>query len=185
MSYVPLADFEKYTEAHDKPELLQSYLDAAENIVNAYLGYSPTLHAYDQNLDGTGTTGLQLQAKPVRDITGLEINGQSVPVTGFVVSGEFIYSAGTIFPEGKRNVKILYTAGWGDVVDDDENNGVHLPRIITMTVLRIAALLQSEGGANIGVTSKSFADSGTRTFVNTVNFDKYLVQISPYKLLTI
>jgi hypothetical protein len=54
-----------------------------------------------------------------------------------------------------------------------------------MTVLRIAALLLSESDGNIGVQSKSFADSGTRTFINTVNFDKYLIQISIYKILTI
>jgi hypothetical protein len=184
MSYVPLADFEKYTEVHEKPELLQSYLDAAENIVNAYLGFVPTLREYHQVFDGTGTTGLQLRAKPIKTIDSVEIAGQPVPAAAFMTSGEFIYY-GDFFPEGKNNIQVVYTAGWGDVVDDDEANGAELPRIITMTVLRIAALLQSEGGANIGVTSKSFGDSGTRTFVNTVNFDKYLVQISPYKLLVI
>jgi hypothetical protein len=175
----------EYSGAHDNSDLLQQYVDAAENIVNAYLGYSPTLRDYDQLFDGSGTPGLQLRARPVQNITGAEIAGRSVQ-TDFLVAGEFIYfTGGKIFPTGKNNIRIAYTAGWGTASGDDEANGECLPKLIVMTVLRIAALLQSEGGANIGVTSKSFGDSGARSFVNFTNFDKYLVQISPYKLLTI
>jgi hypothetical protein len=60
-----------------------------------------------------------------------------------------------------------------------------LPVIIKQTALRIAALLQTEGDNNIGVTGKSMGDSGSRTFVNYVNFEKYLSPISRYKLLVI
>jgi hypothetical protein len=185
MPYIPVEIFTEYSGAHDNPDLVRQYVDSAENIVNAYLGYSPALHDYDQIFDGSGTTNLQLKAKPIQSITGAEINGQSVP-PDFLIAGEFIYFPGSkIFPAGKNNIKIAYTAGWGTISGDDEANDECLPKLIVMTVLRIAALLQSEGGANIGVTSKSFGDSGTRAFVNFTNFDKYLIQISPYKLLTI
>jgi hypothetical protein len=60
-----------------------------------------------------------------------------------------------------------------------------LPNIIKLTGLRIAALLQTEGDNNIGVTGKSFGDSGSRTFVNYTNFDKYLLPISKHRLLEI
>jgi hypothetical protein len=60
-----------------------------------------------------------------------------------------------------------------------------MPTIIKLTVLRIAALLQTESDNNIGVTGVSFGESGSRTFINTVNFDKYLIQISKYALLRI
>jgi hypothetical protein len=60
-----------------------------------------------------------------------------------------------------------------------------LPNIIKLTGLRIAALLQTEGDSNIGVTGKSFGDSGSRTFVNYTNFDKYLLPISKHRLLGI
>jgi hypothetical protein len=59
------------------------------------------------------------------------------------------------------------------------------PKLIIQTVFRIAALLQSEGDSNIGVTSKSFSDSGSRTFINFTNFDKYLLPIAKYKLTVI
>jgi hypothetical protein len=186
MSYVPVTELQKYSNVHGENSLQQSYIDSAENIVNAYLGYSPTLHAYNQISDGSGTHELQLKAKPIQTISDVEINGESIPSSEFhnTICSEFIYY-NKIFSHGKRNIKIEYNAGWGITPDDDVANSEHLPEIIKMTVLRIATLLQSESDGNIGVTSKSFADSGNRTFVNTVNFDKYLIQISSYKLLVI
>jgi hypothetical protein len=185
MSYVPVEELQKYSNVHGEPALQQGYVDAAENIVNAYLGYSPALHGYTQYFDGTGTNELQLKAKPVA-LTAVEINGETIPLSEFygTPDSEFIYY-NKVFPCGKKNVTVTYNAGWGITPDDDEANSEYLPGIIKLTVLRIAALLQTESDNNIGVTSKSFADSGTRTFVNTVNFDKYLIQISGYKILVI
>jgi len=57
--------------------------------------------------------------------------------------------------------------------------------IIKLTVMRIAAILQTESDSNIGITSKSFGDSGSRTFINTTNFDKYLIQLSQYRVIRI
>jgi hypothetical protein len=186
MSYVKIEELKEYSGAHDEDNLLQNYIDTAENIVNTYLGYSPTLHNYIQYFDGTGTNELQLKSKPIANIISIEIDGQSIPLSEFynTFSSEFIYY-NNIFPNGKRNIKIEYDAGWGITVDDDIINGDYLPRIIRMTVLRIASLLQTESDGNIGVQSKSFADSGTRTFINTVNFDKYLIILSAFKILVI
>jgi hypothetical protein len=138
----------------------------------------------------------------------LEIDGVPIDTNELECNDEFILYD-KLFPYGKRNIKIEYTAGWdngdgnssdtdfddefidgGDasteVFDDidsgnssDNQNTSNIPDIIKLTVLRIAALLQSESDSNIGVTSKSFADSGTRTFVNYTNFDKYLIQLVP------
>jgi hypothetical protein len=186
MSYVNIEELKEYSGAHEEDNLLQNYIDSAENIVNTYLGYSPTLHNYTQYFDGTGTNELQLKAKPIANIISAEIDGQSIPVSEFynTFNSEFIY-CNQIFPTGKRNIKIEYDAGWGITVDDDTANGDYLPRIIKMTVLRIASLLQTESDGNIGVTSKSFGDSGNRSFINTVSFDKYLIQLSTFKILVI
>jgi hypothetical protein len=186
MSYVKIDELKEYSGAHDEDNLLQNYIDSAENIVNAYLGYSPTLHNYIQYLDGNGTNELQLKAKPIANITSIEIDNQSIPLSEFynTFNSEFLYY-NNIFPLGKRNIKIEYDAGWGIIIDDDTANGEYVPKIVKMTVLRIASLLQSEASGNIGVSSKSFGDSGTRTFINYTNFDKYLIQISALKLLVI
>jgi hypothetical protein len=186
MSYVKIEELKEYSGAHEEDNLLQNYIDSAEDIVNTYLGYSPTLHSYVHYFDGTGTNELQLKAKPIETVISIEIGGQSIPLSEFynIGNSEFLYY-NRIFPSGKRNVKVEYDAGWGITVDDDTVNGEYLPKIIKMTVLRIASLLQSESDGNIGVTSKSFGDSGNRSFVNTVNFDKYLIQVSTFKILVI
>lgn len=56
-----------------------------------------------------------------------------------------------------------------------------IPDIIKTTCLRIAALLQLEESQNIGVNSKSFGDSGSRSFLNVTNYDPYLSKISAYR----
>jgi hypothetical protein len=186
MPYVSVEEFKKYTQTHDEDDLIQSYIDSSENIVNTYLGYSPTLHNYDQYFNGSGTNELQLKSKPIQSMISIEINGESIPLSEFynTINSEFIYY-NKIFPCGKRNIKVEYDAGWGTIIDNDKRNSKYLPEIIKMTVLRIASLLETESNGNIGITSKSFSDSGTRTFINTVNFDKYLIQLSNYKLMVI
>ncbi len=56
-----------------------------------------------------------------------------------------------------------------------------VPGIVKLTILRIASLMESESGGNIGVTSKQFGESGTRTFVKTTDYSPYLLQIACYK----
>jgi hypothetical protein len=60
-----------------------------------------------------------------------------------------------------------------------------VPAILKQTILRIAALLLTEADNNIGITSKNLGDSGSRTFVNYTNFDKYLIPLSRFKLIKI
>lgn len=60
-----------------------------------------------------------------------------------------------------------------------------IPEIIKITLMRIAAILQTESDGNVGITSKSFADSGSRTFMNYTNFDKFLTPISNYRIIRI
>jgi hypothetical protein len=186
MSYIPAIDLQKYSNVYSDIALQQEYIDAAENIVNNYLGYSPALRGYNNMLNGRGNHELQLRAKPIQNIIHLSINGILIPIDElyFTDNSEFIYY-NSIFPYGIKNIQIEYTAGWGSVIDDDIANGESLPKIIKLTVLRIASLLQTESDSNIGITSKSFADSGTRTFINSTDYYKYLIPISIYKLVII
>jgi hypothetical protein len=81
-----------------------------------------------------------------------------------------------------------------EIIDDEdieindtepEEIEYNLPKIIISTILRIAALLQTESDSNIGITSKYFGDSGTRTFTNYTDYTKYLLPISSYKIIRI
>jgi hypothetical protein len=158
--------------------LQETYVGAAEDIVCNYLGYTPIKAARRDILDGSGGHGLYVRAKPVAVISGIYDIGTGAPIEGtpegIVAREEFIYSPAAVFPEGKKNILVEYEAGY-------EMDA--LPAVIKLTALRIAALLQTEADNNIGVNSKSFAESGTRVFTNFQNFDKYLAPISRYKLL--
>jgi hypothetical protein len=182
MGYVSVEEFQKYSSVYGDEVLQQSYIDSAEDIIKNYLGYSPTLHSYTYFCLGNGSIELQLRARPIVELISVEIDG--VLISDSLPSrGEFIYyNKG--FPLDS-NIKVEYTAGYGNRPDDDIGNGLFLPQIIKTTVLRIASILQSESDGNVGVTSKSFGDSGTRTFINYTNFDKFLLPLSSYKLLVI
>ena len=177
MYSISIESFQKYTGVYQDDDSLQKeYLEAAINIVENYLGYNIQTQKYELQLNGNGTNQLQLKSKPIKEIISIKINGQDIDTKDISINEEFINY--DIFPTGNKNIKIEYIAGYGDY-NNLEN------KIVYLTILRIAALLQSESDNNIGVTSKSFGESGGRTFINTVNFDKYLVQISKYKLLVI
>jgi len=219
MSYVSLEQFERYTGVHDDPEKLQSFIDAAEGMVMNYLGYELGIRKYVTTANGNGREDVQLEARPIREILSVFINEEPTPATQFEAVNEYIYNKNGLFPEGRRNVIVVYNAGFdtdvvtpdndmfdgGDATNDGDDyvgnadastlspilNGGNallesatttMPAEIILTILRIAALLESESNQNIGITSKTFAESGNRTFVNYTNFNKFLFPISKYRL---
>jgi hypothetical protein len=231
--YLSLEKFQKYSNVYcDNPKLQESYIESAEDIVEDYLGYKLSIQKYETLLNGLSTNELQLKAKPINEILSVEINGKSIDVSEFYAINEFIYYNG-IFPEGWRNIKVVYTTGYKkinvnedntchckplDLIDggnankeddtedidtdieiedntdneteiendiEEKDDEYNIPKIIIATILRIATLLQTESDSNIGITSKYFGDSGTRTFTNYTNFDKYLSPISNYRIIRI
>ncbi len=58
-----------------------------------------------------------------------------------------------------------------------------IPNVVKLTVLRIATLMLMEGGENIGVSSKSFADN-SRTFISYTNYSKYLSPLQTLREVT-
>jgi hypothetical protein len=123
-----------------------------------------------------------------------------------VLEVSYVYGYGLLdfganeFGGGDASTNDWFETAWGMEADIDglffeelsgggaNNIGVietFMPIIFKQTLLRIAALLLAEADNNIGITSKTFGDSGMRTFINYTNFDKYLSVISKYKLTTI
>lgn len=56
-----------------------------------------------------------------------------------------------------------------------------IPGLVKLTCLRIASLIQLEENNNIGINSKSFGDSGTRSFLNVTNYEPYLNVLSRWR----
>lgn len=62
-----------------------------------------------------------------------------------------------------------------------ETETVTIPQTIKMVCFEIASLLQMEQSNNIGVNNKSLEMGGSRSFLNVVDFTKYLNKISCYR----
>jgi len=223
MSFIALKEFQKYSNVfQEETSLQQSYIDSSEDIIENYLGYKLPLQTYVSRLNGSGASEIQLRAKPIKNVFKVLINGVQQRLNDFETSEEFLYFKNGVFPEGARNITVVYEAGFderidleidglldgsdanndsSDVIDgaDVNNNEAavdgggalrrdgnnYIPIVILSSILRIAAILQAEADSNIGVTSKSFGESGARTFINYTDFSKYLSPISKYKLLRV
>lgn len=55
-----------------------------------------------------------------------------------------------------------------------------MPEVVKLSILRVATLMLSESGGNIGLTGKSF-DNNSRTFINYSNYRKYLQPLDPIR----
>lgn len=55
-----------------------------------------------------------------------------------------------------------------------------MPALIKLVCLEIASLIQMEERGNLGVNSQSF-DGSSRSFLNVVNYDKYLQRLAAYR----
>jgi len=209
---VSVADLQKFTRVIEDDDRQKLYVDSATEIVENYLGYGLALAKYSSVLDGNGTREIRLRARPIRTVLRVAIDGAAATPGGFETSGEFLVRKNGVFPAGSGNVHAVYWAGFsppggvdlGGGILDGGNAGTEafavdldgggaafsesaeaLPETIKGTILRIAALLQTESDGNIGVTGKSFADSGSRTFINFTDFNKFLAPISRWKLIRI
>lgn len=170
-----IKELQDFTGVFENSESSQSelFLGSASDIIINYLGYDPTLQNYKKCFNGSGENYLRLETKPIQKINGIEINGIIEPLEEFYFDDDtLLYKGSKKFPEGIKNVLVDFEAGFENV-----------PDLIKLTCLRIAAILQTEADNNIAITSKSFGESGSRTFYNFTNFQKYLLPISKWKLV--
>lgn len=66
------------------------------------------------------------------------------------------------------------------VVAENSEYAKDAQQLFRLTCLRIATLLQSEGGANIGISNSS-EPGVSRSFLNVVDYTPYLKQLSAYR----
>lgn len=163
-------EFEQYTGVFGDP-LAASHLASAQEIVENYLHYPLESADYTSSARSSGRHYVRAQARPITELRAVRIGGTDCPIEEFYALNEYVYRKGQPFPEGAA-VGLEYTAGF---------TAETLPEVIKTTVWQIAALRQIESGQNIGVSSKSFGDSGTRVFLSTRKYDDFLINCSRYK----
>jgi hypothetical protein len=165
-----------YEDSADAILLKEAFLLSAEEIVDGYLGYDPVTQLYtDVILSGTGAYTLYLPARNTTVLHAISVNETDMDPLGFTLSDDRIRAIGTrwAFPLGTDNIIMSYTAGW---------ETSFMPSVITLSILRVATLMLSEMGGNIGLTGKSFADN-SRTFINYSNYRKYLQPLDSLRII--
>lgn len=171
---ITIEDLQKFTQIYpdDNENQQELFIQAATDIVCNYLRYNPEEKEYSIFVNGNGINEIEINYKPITEIKEIKVNNEKTNLEKIAFTDNCIfYKDNNTFPKGNKNINIIFKAGYKII-----------PAIIKLTTLRIAGILQTENNNNIGISSKSFQDSGTRTFVNTTNFDKYLLQISDYRI---
>ena len=147
--------------------IAELFIGSAQNIVENYLGYEIESKEYTKHFALHTSNIIKAGVKNITAVSEITIDG--TPVENYYIDDDKIILKQPVISD---NIIIRFTAGFGE----------DLPQIIKLTVLRIAALLQTESNNNIGISGKSFMD-GSRTFINFTNFDRYLIACSKYKLI--
>lgn len=143
------------------------FIGASQNIVENYLGYEVESKEYTKHFALHSSNVIKVGVKNITAVSTITVDG--TPVENYYIDDDKIILKQPVISD---NIIITFTAGFS----------TDLPQIIKLTVLRIAALLQTESNNNIGISGKSFMD-GSRTFTNFTNFDRYLIACSKYKLI--
>ena len=147
--------------------IAELFIGAAQNIVESYLGYEIETKEYTKHFELHSSNVIKCGVKNITNVTEITVDGTLVE--NYYIDDDKIILKQPVISD---NIIVKFTAGFS----------TDLPQIIKLTVLRIAALLQTESNNNIGISGKSFMD-GSRTFINYTNYDKYLISCSKYKLI--
>ena len=154
-------------EAESGNNIAELFIGAAQNIVENYLGYEIESKEYTKHFALHSSNVIKVGVKNITVVNEIIVDAASIE--DYYIDDDKIILKQPVISD---NIIVKFTAGFG----------TDLPDIIKLTVLRIAALLQTESNNNIGISGKSFMD-GSRTFTNFTNFDRYLIACSKYKLI--
>ena len=176
-SLISIEQLRAYTGNYEEDTLglYEVVVQSATEVVVDFLGYNPWFDSYEEWVSGAGGHRLYLNARDIENVNLVEINGQEADISDIGYKDDYIYSLSgkKIFTEGIYNIHVMYTAGLRE-----------LPKLLTLSTLRIASLMLQEFNSNIGVSSKSFADQ-SRTFINYSNYDKYLQPLKSLRIFKI
>lgn len=136
----------------------ESYIKAAQDLIETSIGYDPETSE---------------EFKEAYNVENIVYSGDEIHwYSDAEMTQEVDIPAGVeIIPTLVENQYEYITIEWR----------INPPEIIKQVCKEIATLMQLEENQNLGVNSKSFGESGTRTFLNVTNYDPYLKKISKYK----
>lgn len=99
--------------------LIQRLVESSSDFVVQWLNKPVYVAAYSEKRDGSGSDAMALRNWPVTGVTSVLVAGIAAAVSngtsaGYVFDDKFVYLIGSVFPRGRQNVIINYTAGYGN-----------------------------------------------------------------------
>lgn len=161
-----------YEQSEDIDALKMQYLISAREIVESFLGYKLSIHDVTEDHVFTGSNDIYLREFPVQEVYSLKVNGKYLPAPYFTLRGDHVRLEGHCCIHEGEEIEVQYCAGFRAI-----------PDLIETTILRLAALIKTEANGNIGLTSKSYGNEGSRSFVNFTSFDRYLQPLYPFRTI--
>lgn len=164
-----LNDFEDSKEALD---LKRQYLLTAKEIVESYIGYSLDIHDITEDHIYTRSKDIYLREFPVCEVYSVKIDGKSIPAPLYTLRGDHVRLELDDFYTIHCNseITIQYCAGYRKI-----------PDIVEQTIFRLGSLLKTEANGNIGLTSRSYGNDGSRSYLNYTSYSKYLDPLYPLR----
>lgn len=168
--FITVDELKDYTGLNtDSATLPAIFCDAACDVVSDYLGYNPEASTkfVTAKIPAEKTVALGvMNAVPV----SVKIGETEIPLDEVIIDGQYLKFTSKSVCVGDE-VAVMLNCGW-----EVEN----MPGIIKLTALRIAGCMATESDGNIGISSKSFSESGSRVFLNQ-KYDRYLEPIERYR----
>lgn len=142
--------------------LLQRLIDSSSAFIESWLNRTILQATYSEIYDGNNFDTISLKNYPVQNLNSVLIGGVSQPVlapgdfvsTGIGFNEYQIYGQYTIFPRGRQNISVTYSAGY-----------VKPPLDIEQACIELSALkYKNMRGERLGMTSKGLAGESTAFF---------------------
>ena len=143
--YISVADLSDYMGQTLTSDLATIAVDSACETVRTFLNRRLNLTTQTVEVDGSGTDALALDG-PLVDVDTVTVDDVVVEDTDYVLGISQLYRVdGSVWPVGRRNVSVTYTAGYaideGDVGADSGDVGTitRMPSDIREVTLELAA----------------------------------------------
>jgi len=126
--------------------LLNRLIDWATDFIHSHCGRIFPQGGYDEYIDGDGTETLLSHQFPTLSVSSLEVDGAVKDSASFVLYAPLglLRLKSGVFPRGKKNVRLQYTAGYATIPKDIEQACIEL----------VALKYYDRGSARLGVASK-------------------------------
>ncbi|OHB90343.1 MAG: hypothetical protein A3D89_04315, partial [Planctomycetes bacterium RIFCSPHIGHO2_02_FULL_52_58] len=108
--------------------LLNRLMDRATDFIHSYCGRIFPQGGYDEYIDGDGTETLLSHQFPILSVNSLEVDRVVKDSASFVLYAPLglLKLKSGVFPRGKKNVRLQYTAGYAAIPKDIEQACIEL-----------------------------------------------------------